>query len=491
MGLLDMIQKDPEKLEALRQGIISTGIQMLAGGRQDFGSSLGQGLLSGMGAYNSQRELYKKEAEKAKQKQAQAQAIQAATLPGRPAIPARAAVPAQTVYKPAPGNEPMMPAMNGQNAPLMSYMDYSPEMQAEQTPEIPAVQGQEAQAGGFDFSKFVQSSMMNPDSPDRDMALKYMASQKDPAENKPQLVTVYGADGRPMQKWVRPGESNGVDVGMGKPDSGSSSALGKLIAERDAIPEGHPARRLYDQAIDKAATHAPAAQLNNYGSPVAGVGPDGQPVFFQTSKGGGAPSIVQGVAPMPKEKAPYTEAENNSAGYLGRMQAAEKTLGGLQGGELTEGTALAGAVPFIGDYAQRKSMNPTQQKYKQATDDWIRAKLRKESGAVIGADESAAEYRTYFPQPGDGPGVIAQKAQARKQAESQIMQSAGRAGADMQARDDARYAQKPFSKSELAYIAAQRARGVPDTDIIRALNALNQKKPVPLKAGGVKFLGFE
>lgn len=127
------------------------------------------------------------------------------------------------------------------------------------------------------------------------------------------------------------------------------------------------------------------------------------------------------------ENKPFTESENNAAGYLGRMRAAEGKIGTLKGGELTEGTAMAGAVPFVGDYLQRKAMNSTQQQYKQLSDDWIRAKLRKESGAVIAPEEMAAEYKTYFPQPGDMPEVIAQKAQARRQAEAQIAQSAGRA----------------------------------------------------------------
>lgn len=234
-----------------------------------------------------------------------------------------------------------------------------------------------------------------------------------------------------------------------------------------------------------------ASSIQNFGSPVSAIDPaTGKPVLIQTGNRGGV--NVLPYAPAPKEAKPFTESENNAAGYLGRMQAAEKTIGTLQGGELTVATALAGAVPFVGDYAQRKAMNPTQQKYKQAADDWIRAKLRKESGAVIGADEMKAEYRTYFPQPGDGAEVIAQKAQARKQAEAQIMQSAGRAGEAMQAKDDARYTERPFSKSEMDYIAAQKARGVSEGEIIRALNAANTKKPAPAKtAGGVKFLGFE
>jgi hypothetical protein len=70
-------------------------------------------------------------------------------------------------------------------------------------------------------------------------------------------------------------------------------------------------------------------------------------------------------------------------------------------------------------------MSPEQQKYKQAADNWIRANLRKESGAVIGADEMAAEYATYFPQPGDTPEVIAQKAEARRITTDAMKQNAG------------------------------------------------------------------
>lgn len=38
------------------------------------------------------------------------------------------------------------------------------------------------------------------------------------------------------------------------------SSLGKLVAERDKFPDGHPLRAVYDQAIAKATTHQPAAQ---------------------------------------------------------------------------------------------------------------------------------------------------------------------------------------------------------------------------------------
>jgi hypothetical protein len=95
------------------------------------------------------------------------------------------------------------------------------------------------------------------------------------------------------------------------------------------------------------------------------------------------------------------------------------------GGLPTEFTSLAGGVPFVGGYLQRKAMTPEQQKYKQAADNWIRANLRKESGAAIPPEEMALEYETYFPMPGDDPATIAQKAEARKVTTRAMIQNAG------------------------------------------------------------------
>jgi len=102
-----------------------------------------------------------------------------------------------------------------------------------------------------------------------------------------------------------------------------------------------------------------------------------------------------------------TEGQRLAAGFAARMDAANAI------------------IPFVGTYAQRKAMTEQQQRYKQAADNWIRANLREESGAVIGGEEMAAEYRTYFPQPGDTPQVIAQKAQARQITTQAMKQNAG------------------------------------------------------------------
>jgi hypothetical protein len=87
---------------------------------------------------------------------------------------------------------------------------------------------------------------------------------------------------------------------------------------------------------------------------------------------------------------------------------------------------MAGAIPFVGGAAQRTVQSPDVQRYQQAASDWIRAKLRKESGAAIGVDEANQEYATYFPMSGDSAAVIEQKRQARLLATEAMKMSAGK-----------------------------------------------------------------
>ncbi len=123
-----------------------------------------------------------------------------------------------------------------------------------------------------------------------------------------------------------------------------------------------------------------------------------------------------------------TEGERNAAGYLMRMQEATKLLDQFEGkGSASYGSQVAGAIPLIGGLARRAVMSPEQQQYRQAQEDWVRAKLRKESGASIATDEMDREIETYFPMPGEGKEVIAQKRKARATANAAMRQSSGRA----------------------------------------------------------------
>jgi hypothetical protein len=114
-----------------------------------------------------------------------------------------------------------------------------------------------------------------------------------------------------------------------------------------------------------------------------------------------------------------TEGQMGASGFATRMEAAEDIFSKIP----------AAQVPRFGMSGQSSIMSyfrsPEGQMAKQAADDWIRSKLRKESGAVIGEEEMEAEYKTYFPMPGDSAQVVAQKAQARQRATDAMKRNAG------------------------------------------------------------------
>lgn len=120
-----------------------------------------------------------------------------------------------------------------------------------------------------------------------------------------------------------------------------------------------------------------------------------------------------------------TEGERSSAGYLQRMTAAEKELQALVDAGYDSRNLrdyyTAGEGPFRNSLA-----SPQGQQNRQQQEDWVRAKLRKESGAVIGEEEMDREIKTYFPQPGDQTDVINSKARSRQRAIEQMRINAGR-----------------------------------------------------------------
>ena len=136
---------------------------------------------------------------------------------------------------------------------------------------------------------------------------------------------------------------------------------------------------------------------------------------------------------------PSTEGERISAGYASRMSNSEKIIEDLtrqnKPGETREpitGTpgiveSMVATVPLVGKLGSNVARSPERQKYRQAQEDWVRAKLRKESGAVIADEEMDREIRVYFPQLGDSGAVIKQKKDSRKIAEDAMKVSAGTA----------------------------------------------------------------
>lgn len=123
-----------------------------------------------------------------------------------------------------------------------------------------------------------------------------------------------------------------------------------------------------------------------------------------------------------------TEAQANAAGFAQRMELSNSIINSLPAGSQPGwGTRTLEAIPFVGGAMARSGQGVDTQKYDQAAQDWIRAKLRKESGAAIGKDEMAQEYATYFPQVGDSAEKLAQKAEARRVATLGMQKAAGKA----------------------------------------------------------------
>lgn len=118
-----------------------------------------------------------------------------------------------------------------------------------------------------------------------------------------------------------------------------------------------------------------------------------------------------------------TEGERNAAGFYDRMVSASKQMDALTnaGYDPTNLRDFATTGRTATNFAATKEG----QQYYQAAMNWVRANLRKESGAAIGVDEARQEIRNYFPQPGDSKEVLAQKAEQRRVVEAAMRKAAG------------------------------------------------------------------
>jgi hypothetical protein len=159
-------------------------------------------------------------------------------------------------------------------------------------------------------------------------------------------------------------------------------------------------------------------------------GTQGVPAGYRRTADGNLEPIPGGPATA---KATSSDTERVSAGYASRMAASGKILDELEKqnvGKPEWAETIIGVGMDAGGLrkaAANASMSTNRQKYRQAQEDWVRAKLRKESGAVIADDEMDREIRVYFPQIGDDPATVKQKADSRKIAEQSMRQAAGRA----------------------------------------------------------------
>ena len=128
------------------------------------------------------------------------------------------------------------------------------------------------------------------------------------------------------------------------------------------------------------------------------------------------------LAKTPKKEKP-TEGMLNSKTAFAQMSLATPTFKTLE----SKPELMKKLSGFSGVLAKnfRSTADPDERLYLQAADIWIRAKLRKESGAVIGDDEMTKEYAAFFPQLNDTPEMLAEKARQREVLTRQMGINAG------------------------------------------------------------------
>ena len=128
---------------------------------------------------------------------------------------------------------------------------------------------------------------------------------------------------------------------------------------------------------------------------------------------------------------PLNESQGKAAVFHSQMVGASNELNNLYSkgfnpnkpqSQVTTGMA-GGAFNFLTPAAAQQA--------KQAQNQWTEAYLRFKTGAGTNAHEIEANRKTYFPDFGDQPDAIAQKARMREQAQNDIAMAAGPQGARM------------------------------------------------------------
>lgn len=150
-------------------------------------------------------------------------------------------------------------------------------------------------------------------------------------------------------------------------------------------------------------------------------------MIIDTRTGIAKPVTTADGTPVVAPSKALTETQGKATGFAARMQDANNIISQFDGKvspSLVAASSMNGIAGTVGNYAAGK-IQPDSQLYQQAQENWVTANLRLESGAAIGKEEKEQEVKKWFPQPGDTPSKIIQKANSRKVAERAMAAQAG------------------------------------------------------------------
>jgi hypothetical protein len=128
-----------------------------------------------------------------------------------------------------------------------------------------------------------------------------------------------------------------------------------------------------------------------------------------------------------RENKPPSAAERRALGFYVRAQGAAENIEKMEK-EMSGKDVFSQAYYKLAPNVIQSEFN---QAYMQSQRAFTEARLRKDSGAAIPPYEYEADSKTYFPQPGDTPAVLAQKKKGRDQILRALHLEAGRAVRDI------------------------------------------------------------
>jgi hypothetical protein len=159
--------------------------------------------------------------------------------------------------------------------------------------------------------------------------------------------------------------------------------------------------------------------------PVAGqvLETDNGPMLINTRTGQAQPIMAGGQAVAGGK--PLTESQAKATAFQSQMIGAENNIKQLEAKGFNPASLQSQAALKVAGSPLNIAASPETQQYKQAQEQWAEAYLRFKTGAAATEGEVQRNIKTFFPQFGDKPAQIAQKADARRQAEQDIGFAAG------------------------------------------------------------------
>lgn len=425
-GLLDGFTM-PDMDSPQGQGLLAAAFNLMGAKGNSLGNAIGSAGRDYLATYGTarneqeqralaklQREKYVQDMEAAKQRAQQEAAAMEAAVRKQAALPG--------IFTGGQQASPAIPA-----APVDTFLP--PEMRTGASTMLPATPARAETKMGIDIQKalaagFTPEEIQKLDAL-RNVGMDEVARTMTGMQGGREVAQQFDKFGRPvgqgLEQYRAPIEVN-TNAKKLLLDPYSRSPLSTFAMEQSPDSKASNAVAWANNALSRERLSFDKAGGAEGGKPQL---VDGQWVYkpdFQNPNGRVVP--IQGLAPKP-----MTDSQSKANLFGTRAMEAEAAIQSLKGKADRPGwtkrtaEATVGMVPFAGDKlaevagsALNWTQSDEQQQVEQAQRNFINAVLRRESGAVIGADEFTNAGKQYFPKIGDSDAVLAQKAKNRKTA---------------------------------------------------------------------------